>query len=102
MLLIKIFQNVYDAGLLRKHVRGDQIRVVDSQEEWYNAYEKDIAVANFYYSKPTSIGKNFDHSLVAFFLYLGHFQNTEGLSTWALLTLSPNWEDFLDFAWDSV
>ena len=24
---------------------------------WYNAFEKDIAVANFYFSKPTTIGK---------------------------------------------
>ena len=39
-------------------MRTGQISVVNSQEEWYNAYEKDIAVANFYYSKPTSIGKN--------------------------------------------
>ena len=43
---------------------GD-ISVVSSQEEWYNAYEKDIAVANFYYSKPTSIGKS--HLIFSFF-----------------------------------
>ena len=38
-------------------MKSGQISVLDTTEEWYNAYEKDIAVANFYYSKPTSIGK---------------------------------------------
>ena len=57
---------MYDAGLLRRNVKSGQISVLDTTEEWYNAYEKDIAVANFYYSKPTSIGKN--HLLSVAFL----------------------------------
>ena len=51
-------------------MRRGQISVVDSQEEWYNAYEKDIAVANFYYSKPTSIGNNHLLSIIVIFYFL--------------------------------
>ena len=38
-----------------------QVETITFQNEegklWYNAFEKDIAVANFYFSKPTTIGK---------------------------------------------
>ena len=66
---------MYDAGLLRRQVRTGQISVVDSQEEWYNAYEKDIAVANFYYSKPTSIGKK-----ITFFEFFEFLSGAQGVS----------------------
>ena len=80
-------------------MKSGQISVLDTTEEWYNAYEKDIAVANFYYSKPTSIGK----CIFIDILYSNKIiQNTDGQSTWGLLTLCPSSEDCLDFAWDLV
>jgi len=58
-------KNVYETGLLRRYVpvKNKQREIVgslvsdnaDPSKIWYNAFEKDIAVANFYFSKPTTL-----------------------------------------------
>ena len=56
---------------------------------WYNAFEKDIAIANFYVSKPTALGNKtkLEHNNNSHSIYF--LQNTEGVQTWAGLTSSP-------------
>ena len=31
--------------------------LIDERDKWYNAFEEDIAVANFFFTKPTAIGE---------------------------------------------
>ena len=31
--------------------------LIDERDTWYNAFEEDIAVANFFFTKPTAIGE---------------------------------------------
>ena len=33
------------------------LKTADGKKLWYNAFEEDIAVANFFFSKPTILGK---------------------------------------------
>jgi len=57
--------DVYETGLLRRYVpeENKQREIVgslvsdnaDASKIWYNAFDKDIAVANFYFSKPTTL-----------------------------------------------
>ena len=31
--------------------------LIDESDKWYNAFEQDIAVTNFFFTKPTAIGE---------------------------------------------
>ena len=31
--------------------------LIGERDKWYNAFEEDIAVANFFFTKPTAIGE---------------------------------------------
>ena len=44
--------------MLRKLVREKRrATLIDERDKWYNAFEEDIAVANFFFTKPTAIGE---------------------------------------------
>ena len=43
---------------MRKLVREKRrATLIDERDKWYNAFEEDIAVANFFFTKPTAIGE---------------------------------------------
>ena len=42
---------------MRKLVaEGTKATLIDESDKWYNAFDQDIAVANFFFTKPTAIG----------------------------------------------
>ena len=44
--------------MLRKLVTEEsKATLIDERDKWYNAFEEDIAVANFFFTKPTAIGE---------------------------------------------
>ena len=42
--------------------------LIDESNKWYNAFEEDIAVANFFFTKPTAIGKEADVNVIFIFI----------------------------------
>ena len=57
-LLKVILQTAEEIGLKRKHsTEESRATLIDESDKWYNAFEEDIAVANFFITKPTAFGK---------------------------------------------
>ena len=67
---------------MRKLVKEERkATLIDESDKWYNAFEQDIAVANFFFTKPTAIGET--HRGLVPFSFLNLLQSTERQRTWA-------------------
>ena len=74
--------------MLRKLVTEEsKATLIDEGDKWYNAFEEDIAVANFFFTKPTAIGEVTGRESIIFMTQFNlEYRKTENMTVIDLIS----------------